>query len=236
MAEMVLQELSRVWQDLARAFAHLLPRLLVLLIVAVLGWAVAALLRKFLRGVLRLVKFDRLSDKAGASRLLKSSAMPSPSELVSHLVFWCAWIGFLLLGISALGIAGLQPFVARFFVFLPRFFAALVTLFLGLLAASFFSRAILLAAVNANAPSPQLISTTTRVVIMILAVSMAFEEVGLAQHTILIAFSIIVGALMFGLALAFGIGGSELAKQFLERHFATRNKAVQEKEVELPPL
>jgi len=236
MADMVIQELGRVWDEFARAAAHLLPRLLVLLIIAILGWIVAALLRKFVRGVLRLAKFDRLSEKAGASRLLKSNALPSPSELLSQLVFWCTWIGILLLGISALGIAGMDPFIGRFFGFLPRFFAALIILFIGMLAASFFSRAILLAAVNAYSPSPQLVSTTTRVVIIILAISMAFEEIGLAQHTILIAFSIILGALMFGLALAFGIGGSELAKQFLERHFAARHKLPPEKEVELPPL
>ena len=235
MADMVVQELRGVWEEFARASAHLLPRLLVLLIIVVLGWAVAALLRKFLRAVLRLAKFDRLSEKAGAARLLQSSAMPRPSELVSQLVFWCVWVGVILLGTNALGIAGMQPLVGRFFLFLPRFFAALVILFFGMLAASFFSRAILLAAVNANSPSPQVVSTATRVVILVLAVSMAFEEIGLAEHTILIAFSIVLGALMFGLALAFGLGGAELARRFLDRHFTSR-KVAAEREVELPPL
>jgi hypothetical protein len=50
---------------------------------------------------------------------------------------------------------------------------------------------------------------------------MAFEELGLAQRTILIAFTLVFGALMLGLAIAFGMGGRDLARQFLERRLST---------------
>lgn len=74
-----------------------------------------------------------------------------------------------------------------------------------------------------------------RVVIVVLTVSMAFEELGLAQKTILIAFSIVFGALMFGLAIAFGMGGRDLAREFLERRFSAQ-RARGKKENDLPPL
>ena len=96
------------------------------------------------------------SRQAGASQLLNHAALPSPTELVSRFVFWVAWLGFIMLGISVLGIGGLQEHVDRFFIFLPRLVVALLILFFGLLVASFFSRAALLAAVNANLPSPRL--------------------------------------------------------------------------------
>src|SRR5207247_4828267 len=84
-------------------------------------------------------------------------------------VFWVAWIGFILIGVSVLGIVGLQEHVARFFGFLPRLFAALFVFFFGLLGASFFSRAALLAAVNADLPSPRLIASTIRTIIIVFA-------------------------------------------------------------------
>ena len=127
----------------------------------------------------------------------------------------------MLAGISFLGIAGLQQQIAEFFLFLPRFFVALIMVFLGMLAAGFFARAALLAAVNADMPSPHLLSDAVRVVIVVLAVAMAFEELGLAQRTILIAFTLVFGALMLGLAIAFGMGGRDLARQFLERRLST---------------
>ena len=145
-----------------------------------------------------------------------------------------AWLGFIVLGVSVLGIAGLQEYIARFFLFLPRLLVALFIMFFGLLAASFFSRAALLAAVNANLPSPRLLSISVRTIIVIVALSMVFEELGLAQETVLVAFGIVFGALMLGLSIAFGMGGRDLAQQFLERRFGYGKK--EEKEDELSPL
>ena len=103
-----------------------------------------------------------------------------------------------------------------------------------MVAASFFSRAALLAAVNADFPSPRLIATVIRTIIVVFAVSMAFEQMGLAERTILAAFTIAFGALMSGLAIAFGIGGQDLARQFLERRFLKEKQ--EQKQDELSPL
>jgi Conserved TM helix len=234
MWEMIVGELDHAMQELARNFAHFLPRLLAMLIIALLGWVVAYILKFSLRGTLRIVKFDKLSDNAGATELLNKAALPSSSELVSRVVFWLVWLGFILLGVQVLGIVGLQEQISRFFLYLPRLFVALFIVFFGLVAATFFSRAALLAAVNADFPSPRLLATLIRTIIVVFAVSMAFEQLGLAERTILVAFAITFGALMLGLAIAFGIGGRDLARQFLERRFLKEKE--EQKQDELSPL
>jgi len=217
MREMIVNELTQATQELIREFARFLPRLMVMLIVV-------------------LVKFDKLSEGAGATQLLNKAALPSSTELVSRFAFWIAWLGFVLLGISALGILGLQEYVTRFFVFLPRLVVALFFLFFGLLAASFFSRAALLWAVNTDLPSPRLLSSSVRILISIFTASAVFEELGLADSTMLLAFAIVMGAVMLGLAIAFGIGGQHLARRFLESRFAREKKEAKEGEDELSPL
>jgi len=234
MWEMIAGELDHAMQELAKGFAHLLPRLLAMLIIALLGWVIAYALKVILRGILRIVKFDRLADNAGATQLLSKLALPSSSELLSRVVFWVVWLGFILLGVQVLGIVGLQEYISRFFLYLPRLFAALFIVFFGLVAASFFSRAALLAAVNADSPSPALLATVIRTIIVIFAVTMAFEQLGLAERTILVAFAIAFGALMLGLAIAFGTGGRDLAKDFLERRFLKEKE--EQKQDELSPL
>jgi hypothetical protein len=234
MWEMIMGELDHAMEELARSFAHFLPRLLAMLIIALLGWLVAYGLRVMLRAILRIAKFDRLSDNAGTTQMLNKLALPSSSELLSRVVFWVVWFGFILLGVQVLGIVGLQEYISRFFLYLPRLFGALFIVFFGLVAASFFSRAALLAAVNADSPSPRVLATVIRTIIVVFAVSMAFEQLGLAERTILVAFAIAFGALMLGLALAFGMGGRDLAKQFLERRFLKEKQ--EQKQDELSPL
>ena len=236
MREMISNELTQAVHELAKDFAHFLPQLIVLVIIAFAGWVIAYLLKIIARSILRLIKFDRLSENAGASQLLAKAALPSSSELMSRFVFWVAWLGFILLGINALGIAGLQEHIARFFLFLPRLFAALFILFFGLLAASFFSRAALLAAVNSNLPSPRLLSISVRAIIIIFVVSMVFEELGIAEQTVLVAFGIAFGAVMLGLAIAFGAGGKDLAQRFLETKLVHRHENDKNNEDELSPF
>lgn len=234
MWDMIMGELDHAMQELARSFAHFLPRLLAMLIIALLGFLIAYGLKVILRGILRIVKFDRLADNAGTTQLLNKLALPSSSELLSRVVFWVVWLGFILLGVQVLGIVGLEEYVSRFFLFLPRLFVALFIVFFGLVAASFFSRAALLAAVNADSPSPRLLATLIRTIIVLFAVTMAFEQLGVAERTILVAFSIAFGALMLGLAIAFGTGGRDLARDFLERRFLKEKQ--EQKQDELSPL
>src|SRR6202142_175386 len=234
MWKMIVSELTQAMQELARGFAHILPRIIVVVIMALVGWVVAYLAKVILRSILRLIKFDKLSENAGASQLLTKAALPSATEMLSRFVFWVAWLGFILLGVSVLGILGLQEQVTRFFLFLPRLFVAMFIMFFGLLAASFFSRAALLAAVNANVPSPRVLSLAVRSIIIVFVLSIVFEELGLAEQTMLVAFGIAFGALMLGLAIAFGMGGRDLARRFLEKKIARGKK--EENEDEPSPL
>jgi hypothetical protein len=235
MREMIVDELTQAMHGISRGFAHILPRIIVLVIIGFVGWVVAYLLKLSLRSILRLLKFDKLSENAGASQLLNKAGLPSATEVLSQFAFGVAWLGFFLLGVSVLGVFGLQEQIGRFFLFLPRLFVSLFILFVGLLAASFFSRAALLAAVNSDLPSPRLLGVAIRSIIIVFVLSMVFEELGVADQTMLLAFGIAFGAVMLGLALAFGIGGQDLARQFLEKRFV-REKEDEGKRDELSPL
>ncbi len=234
MWEIIVSELMQFLHELEAGVAHYLPRVIVMLVIVLIGWLIAYLMKVIVRSILRLTRFSKLSEHTGAAQLLNQAALPSSTELLSRFVFWVAWVGFVLLGVSILGIVGLEEYTARFFLFLPRLFAALVILFFGLLAASFFSRAALLAAVNANFRSSRLASISVRIFISIFALSMAFEVLGVAERTIMIAFGTAFGAVMFGLAIAFGLGGQDLAREFLEERLAKKKRPM--KEDELSPL
>ncbi|HXN24628.1 MAG TPA: hypothetical protein VOA41_17975 [Candidatus Dormibacteraeota bacterium] len=233
MRQTILQALEQAYSNLVHMIAEFLPRFLVMLIIIVLGLLVAFVLKHILRALLGLTKLDRVSEQAGASRVLRMAALPSMTELLSRSVFWVTWSGFVLVGLSILGVPGLQEQISRLFRFLPEVFIAILILFLGLVTANFLSRTALLAVVNAGHPSPRIFSWSIRFVICILAISMALEELGLARQTVISAFSIVFGALMLALAIAFGLGGQDLARKSLQRYLGDTKK---EKDKEPQPL
>jgi hypothetical protein len=200
------------------------------------GWLVALLLKYLVRAILHLTKLDRLSEESGASQVLRKAALPSISELLSRAFFWVTWVAFALVGISVLGIPVLHEQISRLFQLLPELFVAILILFVGVLAANFLSRAALLGAVNAGYRAPRWWSGTVRFVIWILTITMALEQIGLAKETVITAFSIFFGALMLALAVSFGFGGRDLARQILERHLGDKQAHESEKEEEPTPL
>jgi small-conductance mechanosensitive channel len=235
MRSTIIAGLAEAYQSFMRMLAEFLPRLAVMLIIILLGLLVAFLFKQILKFILRLTNLDRLSEQSGASQVLRNAALPPMTEFLSRSIFWVTWLGFWLVALSVLGIPPLQEQISNLFHLLPQIFVAIVILFFGLLAANFFSRAVLLATVNAGYRSPKLWSGVTRFVIWILAISMALEQIGLATQTVITAFSIVFGALMLALAIAFGIGGRDLARQTLEKYVGEKRRE-REKEEEPSPL
>lgn len=231
-----VSELARTLDEILRSLARFLPRFLEMLVIVVVGFIIAFLLKVIIRSVLKITRFDKLAEHTGATQFLRSAALPSLTELTSRVAFWVAWVAFILLGVDVLNVVGMEQHITRFFGFLPRLIAALLILFFGLLAASFFSRAVLLSGVNRDVPSPKLISWAVRTMIILFVLSMAFEELGVGSHTVIVAFTLTFGALMLGLALAFGLGGQDLARKYLERRFGRSHDESREREDELSPL
>jgi small-conductance mechanosensitive channel len=233
MRETILQGLEQAYRNLGRMIAEFLPRFLVMLIIIAIGLLVALALKYILRALLRLTKLDRVSEQAGATSVLRLAHLPPMTELLSRSLFWVTWLCFIVVGLGVLGIASLQEQISRLLRFLPEVLVAILVLFLGVAIANFLSRAALLAAVNAGHASARVVSWAIRIGIWILAITMALEELGLARQTVISAFSIVFGATMLGLAIAFGLGGQELARKCLERYLGGSRK---EKEKEPEPL
>jgi hypothetical protein len=187
---------------------------LILIIGLLIGWVIKVLVRR----ALMVAKFDRFCDSSGVAQVLsRADIRAAPSRVVAALVFWLVFLSFVMAGLSALNVDVINRLISEFFLYLPRILAALAILLLGFLLANFVSRAALLAAVNAAVPSPRAISLVVKFLIAILSFAMALEQLEIAKTIVIAAFVISFGAVMLGLALAFGLGGRDVARRVLER-------------------
>ena len=236
MGDAIVHSFREMFVHFSAALEDFLPRLLVMLILFALGWLIAMIARAIVRRGLALARFNSLSESAGTAKLLRDAALPEPADLVAGLTFWIVWIVFLLLGINALGVVALQEQIADILLFLPQIFVAVLILFLGFLLANFLGRGALLAAVNADLPFAGLLSWFVRLMVVLLTITMALEQLALANRTVLIAFTIFFGAVMLGLAIAFGVAGQDLARRALRKYFAEAEVTREEEEEDITHL
>jgi hypothetical protein len=235
MVKLILDTLGQTLGNFFNTVALFLPHVLSMLVIIVAGFIVALLLKAIVRRIFGIASFRKYCDSAGLTQMMNKAALPNPIDFLGKVVFWVVLIVFIVLGVDALGISAFREQISRFFMFLPQIFVAMVVLFIGLLVANFFSRATLLAAANANYRSAGLLSSLVRLVIIIFFVTMALEQIGLGRRVVLIAFSLTFGALMLGTAIAFGLGGRDVARQVLEKQFLHKEHTA-EKDEEISPL
>ncbi|MBM4350604.1 MAG: hypothetical protein FJ106_12050 [Deltaproteobacteria bacterium] len=209
--------------------ATFLPNLLAMITILIIGFITAWVIKTILLRFLKAIQFDRVSERWGLNHVLSRGGMAySPASLVSRFFYWVIVLITLILGINALEVAATQNFIAQFFSYLPNLFAAVIILVIGYLIAIFLGQAALIAAVNAQMESAKLLSRSVRWFIIILSLTMALYHLGIAEKVIVAAFSITFGGIVLALAIAFGWGGRELAKDFLEGLY--KSKSTKEKE------
>jgi hypothetical protein len=224
MIQEIADALVQSWHNFATAFVLFIPRLIAASIIFVAGFALSLLVRRGVARLLASLRFERLALRVGASEMLRVADMPSAEQLVARIVFWLVWIGFIVSAVDTLQFGPFQGVVDEFFRFVPRFLMALLILALGFLIGNFVWRATLLASVNAGLAGARLLSGALRLMVVAIAAVMALEQLGLATTAVLTAFAITFGAVMLGLAIAFGLGGRDAAKRFLEQHFKTQEE------------
>jgi len=204
------------------------PNVLAMMTILILGFIIAWVFKKFLFYFLKTIQFDRVSKQWGFADILsKGGVTYSPAHLLSRFFYWIIILITLILGINALEVAATQNFIAHFFNYLPNLFAGILILVIGYLIAIFLGQATLIAAVNAQIESAKLLSRVVRWFIIILSLTMALYHLGIAEKVIVATFSITFGGIVLALALAFGWGGRELAKDFLEKYYKRREKKGQ---------
>ncbi len=222
--ERLIDALNAFFEGIMRFLPGLLAAILIVFLGAAIGWVAKYVVRR----LLFLARCDRFCDSVGLRQLLqRADVTATPSALVGSLIFWLVFVSFLMAGLSALHVEVINRLISEFFLYLPRILAALLILLVGFLAGNFLSRAALLAAVNANLPSPRVLALLVKFLVTVLAFAMALEQLEIATSIVLAAFVISFGAVMLGLALAFGIGGREVARRVLERQLGDDRRAEQ---------
>jgi len=216
MWDIVSELLGKMLSGFGEKLAAFGPNLLAMLLILTAGVIVAGATHLLARFVLARLGFDRLAQQWGVNSVLQFGRR-EPSRVVAAVIAWLVLGVFLLLAVSALDLAVAVELISKAFAYLPNVLVAVLILVIGSLVSAFLRRSVLIAAVNAGLPSVHSLAAAVHVALMVVFVAMALEHLGVGRQVILISFTILFGGLVLALALAFGLAGRDLARDYLER-------------------
>lgn len=230
MSEQLSRVMTEAFQETIKRVVPLLIGLLGMVLFLVAGLFVGWIAKGLLLRVLRAARFDPFCGRWGLSSALARAGMKQPpSQILGLLAFWVVFLTFALMGVEALNLPAAANITALTLRFLPQLFVAVLLLLAGWLLANFLGQAALIAAVNAQIQGARLAGIGVRWVVLIFIFAMVLTQLGIAKEIVVAAFSIVFGGVVFGLALAFGLGGRDLAKDLLERRL--RGEAERKDEI-----
>src|SRR5690348_16861463 len=104
-----------------------LPRLIGFLVILLIGWLIARLVKALVVKALHGVGVDRALSSGSAGPYV-ARAMPGtrPSSVIGTVVFWFLFLGAFAIAVSQLGIQALDNFVQSIVAYLPNVVVAIL--------------------------------------------------------------------------------------------------------------
>lgn len=202
-----------------------LPTLLFALLIFIVGYFISRMLQKAAHRLMNMFDLNgKVQDTPYSKQLMR--LFPNPAEFVGKIVFWVLMLGVISLTVSALGIQSLIDLTASVYSYLPHVLAAILIFVAASAISGFINRVI--DHTFGNTPTGEILSTTAPIVVMSIAFFMILDQLQIAGDIVNITYTAIMGGLALGLALAFGLGGKDVAGKILESAYNKSQRSLQQ--------
>ena len=234
--------MTQLWQRLQQGGAQLwsiLPSLLFATVILIAGYFLARLIERWTDALLLRLNFNKVAEAGGLSEAMgRTGTRLDPIHAIGKLLFWLVMLVVILLASSALGLESINTMFGTMLSYIPTLVAAIVIVILGMIVGEFV-RAIVLASAGGVEGVPVL-AKIAKAAVVIIAVFMAVQQLGIAEEIVTAAFTLILGAIALASGLAFGLGNRHLAGEITRRWYEEgkqrreRRKKAASKQEELP--
>jgi flagellar biosynthesis protein FliQ len=207
-----------------------MPRLAIAIGVLLLGWLVAKAFRFSVVKALRAVNFHVVTERAGIDGFLQQGGSEKDTTvLIGWIAYALAILASLIIAFNSLGLTQVTELLGRVVLFVPKLLVALLVVVFGSYFARFVGNAVQSYCRSARIGDADLLGRLMQYGIMTFVVLLAVDHLDIGGGLIQKTFLILLGGVVFGLALAFGLGGRDRAAALLERWLPGERKEPQQR-------
>lgn len=198
-----------------------LPAVFAAALLLAIAYIVSRVVARVITNVLTGAGFNLLFVKLGLTKE-QARGKWTPSYIAGYIALVAILLFATVEALRLLEFTALADLVSRFLVFSGHVILGLIIFGIGLFLANVAARAVQ----SAGTQKAALLSVVARLSFIVLAAAIALREMELANEIIVIAFGLALGAVAVAAAIAFGIGGRDIAAQQLRKWTKTVNPPV----------
>jgi small-conductance mechanosensitive channel len=202
-------------QDAFTTFLSYVPNVIGALLVLIIGYIIARLLRAGISKLLRRLHLDdKLTHGKGGEYVSRFSPKGQPSQLVGAVVEYVLLVFVIVTAVGTLNIPAITGFVNLVLSYLPNVIAALIIFLVAAAVAAAVGG--LVHRTMGETPTGRVVRSAAPTLVMAIAVFMILNQLGIAQTIVNATYIALIGAVALGSALAFGLGGRDAAKDLID--------------------
>jgi hypothetical protein len=194
-----------------------IPAIAGAIVILVVGWLIAKVIEAVVARILKAIKLDAASEKAGIANVLAQGDIRlTLSELVGAIVYWLVILIVIATTLDALNLKIASELLTRVVGYVPNILGAVFILILGAFIANFVGAIVRTAGNNAGIKNTKMLSQIAQSILIIFAVIIAIEQLQIATTLIVLSVNIILVSMGLGAAIAFGLGCKDIAGKAMQ--------------------
>ena len=207
-----IQAISAPAIEMLTTVMNAVPSIFAAGVILIVAYVVARLLKDLVSNLLEGIGFNNVPVWLGLSKEPAVGAR-SPSEITGYIVLVAIVLFALIESLQLLGFTLLAELLTNVISFGGSIVLALIIFGFGLFLANLAHRLVS----SGNTDRARLYAQVARYAIIVFVGAMALRQLGVADDIINLAFGILLGAIAIAFAIAFGIGGREVAAKQVEQ-------------------
>lgn len=195
-----------------------LPNLLAFLVILVVGLVLARIAKAAINKIMDGLKVDDTLHRSDAGKFVERvSPDAKPSHLIGAVAFWFIFLFALSAAVGALKIPALTTFIAQVQSFLPNVIVAVLIFVIAAALAGGVAGAV--AKLMGDTPTGKIVASVVPGLILAIGLFMVLDQLQIAPQIVTITYAALLGMLALAGALAFGLGGRDVAADMLRQAY-----------------
>jgi small-conductance mechanosensitive channel len=210
-----------LFSRLSQAVTTYFPNIVGAVLLLGVGWISARIVR---HSVTRLIaRLNRLITGRAVGREMKTSGVDRmTSDIVGAVLFWAVLLFFVAAAMEALGLSVVTSALGRLAGYLPTVLAAALVLLAGLVVGNLSQSVVSKTASSAGLVYAEMLGRAGKVAVLLLTGVVALDQVGVDSTLLILVFSIVIGMVLGGLALAFALGARTMVSNIIASHYLSQ--------------
>ena len=190
----------------------------------VLGWIITKIVVYLLKRVFKFAKIDLLSEKINDLKLLGKSEISIPiTNAITVFVKWIMFLVFLIIAADIMNWTIVSQEIGNLLRYLPKLFSAIALFMIGIYIARFVKKAIQGFYESFDLAGSKIISSIVFYIIAIIISITALNQADIDTTVVTNNVTIILGAFLLAISIAFGLGSKEVVGDLLRTFYTRKN-------------